>query len=293
MTTAARTHPHRRNYTRTSVSIPARLLREGKWYLIPAYLLARTSDLAREGIDNSGSYRFADHIYRGKPGGRWGIGWVIDAVLLSLPAAASMRERYLHSRAYIAAELRRAAAERWNTRILSVPCGIARDLVGGADDAQFAAFDAFDALDALDGARLIGMDLDPEPLALSRELARGHAAFELIEGDALDPEAYPRDLDLIVSTGLGEFLPDDDLARFYATCHSALKPGGRFVTSGMSRSKLADRLLRELAELHTHYRDAGALSAALEAAGFTGITVEPDRFGLQWLASAMRPLEAA
>jgi SAM-dependent methyltransferase len=287
MTTAAWRHPRRRNYTRTSASIPARLLREGKWYLVPAYALARTSDLAREGIDNSGSYRFADHIYRGTPGGRWGIGWVIDAVLLSLPAAGSMRERYLHSRAQIAAELRRAAAERRNTRILSVPCGIARDLVGGADDAQPAAFGA------LDGARLIGMDLDPEPLALSRKLTRGHAAFELIEGDALDPAAYPRDLDLVVSTGLGEFLSDDDLARFYAACHSALKPGGRFVTSGMSRSKLADRLLRELAELHTHYRDAGALSTALEAAGFTNITVEPDRFGLQWLAGASRPLEAA
>lgn len=287
MTAAARIHPRQRNFTRTSASIPARLLREGKWYLIPAYVLARTSDLAREGIDNSGSYRFADHIYCGKPGGRWGIGWVIDAVLLSLPAAASMRERYLHSRAHVAAELRRAAAERRNTRILSVPCGIARDLVAGADDARLATVEAYE------GARLIGMDLDPEALELSRDLGRDPVALELIEGDALDPAAYPRGLDLIVSTGLGEFLPNEDLARFYAACHSALRPGGRFVTSGMSRSKLADGLLRELAELHTHYRDAVALTAALEAAGFTDIIVEPDRFGLQWLATASRPREAA
>lgn len=285
MTAASRIHSHRRNYTRTSASIPARLLREGKWYLVPVYPLARTSDLAREGIDNSGSYRFADHIYRGKAGGRYGIGWVIDAVLLSLPAARSMRERYLHSRAAVATELRHAAAEGRSTHILSVPCGIARDLVGGAEDAPLAR--------TRGGARLIGMDLDPEPLKLSRELARDHARLELIEGDALDPASYPRDLDLIVSTGLGEFLSDDDLARFYAACHAALKPGGRFVTSGMSRSKLADNLLRELAELHTHYRGAGALSAALAAAGFTNISVEPDRFGLQWLASATRPLEAA
>lgn len=287
MTTAARTHPHRRNFTRTSASIPARLMREGKWYLLPAYALARTSDLAREGIESSGSYRFADHIYRGKPGGRWGIGWLLDAALLSLPAARSMRERYLHSRGHIADELRRAAAARRGTRILSVPCGIARDLVGGADDAQLTVFRA------LDGARLIGLDLDPEPLARSRDLALEHAAFEFIEGDALDPTAFPRDLDLIVSTGLGEFLSDVELARFYGACHSALKPGGRFVTSGMSRSKVADRLLRELAELHTHYRDAGALTGALVAAGFTDISVRPDRFGLQWLASAMRPLEVA
>lgn len=287
MTAATRIHARRSNYTRTSASIPARLLREGKWYLIPAYALARTSDLAREGIENSGSYRFADHIYRGKPHGRWGIGWVLDALLLSLPAARSMRERHLHSRRHVAAELRRAASTGHGARILSVPCGIARELVGGANDARPVT------PHALDRARLIGMDLDPEPLALSRDLARDHATLELIQGDALDPAAYPRDLDLIVSTGLGEFLSDGDLARFYGACHSALKPGGRFVTSGMSRSKLADGLLRELAELHAHYRDAPALSAALGAAGFTNIIVEPDRFGLQWLASAIRPLEAA
>lgn len=287
MTTVAWRASRRRNFTRTSASIPARLMREGKWYLIPAYALARTSDLAREGIESSGSYRFADHIYRGKPGGRWGIGWLLDAALLALPAARSMRERYLHSRGYIADELGTAAAARRGTRILSVPCGIARDLVGGADDARLTVFRA------LDGARLLGMDLDPEPLKLSRDLVGEHESFEFIEGDALDPTAFPRDLDLIVSTGLGEFLSDAELARFYGACHSALKPGGRFVTSGMSRSKVADRLLRELAELHTHYRDATALTAALEAAGFTDVSVQPDRFGLQSLASATRPLEVA
>lgn len=287
MTTVAPLASRRRNFTRTSASIPARLMREGKWYLVPAYALARTSDLAREGIESSGSYRFADHIYRGKPGGRWGIGWLLDAALLALPAARSMRERYLHSRAQVAGELRSAAAARRGTRILSVPCGIARDLVGGADDAQRVVFRA------LDGARLIGMDLDPEPLELSRALAGEREAFQFVQGDALDPAAFPRDLDLVVSTGLGEFLSDAELARFYGACHAALKPGGRFVTSGMSRSKLADRLLRELAELHTHYRDAAALTAALEAAGFADISVRPDRFGLQWLATATRPLEVA
>lgn len=287
MTTVAWRASRRRNFTRTSASIPARLMREGKWYLVPAYALARTSDLAREGIENSGSFRFADHIYRGKPGGRWGIGWLLDAALLALPAARSMRQRYLHSRAQVADELRNAAAARRGTRILSVPCGIARDLVGGADDALHSVFRA------LDGARLIGMDLDPEALALSRDLVRERSAFEFTEGDALDPAAFPRDLDLIVSTGLGEFLSDAELVRFYGACHSALRPGGRFVTSGMSRSRLADRLLRELAELHTNYRDAAALTAALETAGFTDISVQPDRFGLQWLASAARPLEVA
>ena len=275
------------NFTRRSSSIPRRLISEGKWYLLPAYALARTSDLAREGMDNSGSFRFADHIYRGKPSGRYVIGWLLDALFLALPAAKSMRERYLHSRLHIATLLRRSALKGESARVLSVPCGIARDLVGGANDARPGSGRPTAR------ARLIGMDLDPEAIALSRALAGRDRTFEFVEGDALRATSYPRDLDLIVSTGLGEFLDDDELARFYAACFSALRPGGRFVTSGMSRSKLADRLLRELAELHTRYRDADALTEALDKAGFTDIDVHSDRYGLQWLATAVRPPEAA
>lgn len=287
MSTASRPRARQKNFTRTSSSIPRRLLSEGKWYLLPAYALARTSDLAREGMDNSGSFRFADHIYRGKPGGSYGVGWVLDALFLALPASRSMRERYLHSRFHIATQLRSGAVSGGSVRVLSVPCGIARDLVGGAQDAWPANSRAAAT------ARLMGMDIDPEALALSRALAGTDRAFEFIKGDALDPSSYPRDLDLIVSTGLGEFLDDDELDLFYSACFSALRPGGRFVTSGMSRSKLADGLLRELAELHTRYRDADALTAALAKAGFTGIDVHSDRYGLQWLAAAVRPLEAA
>jgi len=272
-----------KNFTRSSASIPARLAREGKWHMLPLYFVARTSDLAREGIENSGSFRFADHIYRAKATGRFGIGRLVDALLLALPASRSMRERYLHSRSQVAEELLRAAANRRRSRILSVPCGIARDLVEGARDA--ARTDP----SALEGAELFGFDVDREPLEISRSLAPPNAAFSFVQGDALDGASFPPGLDLIVSTGLGEFLGDDELATFYANCLAALRPGGRFVTSSSSRSRFADRLLRELAELHAHYRDSVALRAALERAGFTDINVRADRFGLQWLATATRP----
>lgn len=287
MTTVAPSAPLRKNVTRTSPSIPAKLLREGKWYLLPVYALARTSFLAREGIENSGSFRFADHIYRAMPRGRFVVGWLLDALFLALPASRSMRERYLHSRSQVASELMRAAAGGQSARILSVPCGIARELVDGVADSRRADPRAPDT------ARLFGLDVDQEPVELSRALAGSSANFEFVQGDALEAASFPTDLDLIVSTGLGEFLDDGELARFYSACFAALKPGGRFVTSSMSRSKLADRLLRELAELHVHYRDAAALAAALERAGFAGVSVRPDRFGLQSLAVAQRPPESA
>ncbi|HEX4682464.1 MAG TPA: hypothetical protein VH277_07150, partial [Gemmatimonadaceae bacterium] len=86
------------NYTRQSRSIPRRLLAEGKPHLIPLYGLMLTSDLGREGILHSGSFRFADHVYRARPSGRFGVGYVLDALLLRLPAARSMRSRYVHAR---------------------------------------------------------------------------------------------------------------------------------------------------------------------------------------------------
>jgi len=35
-------------------------------------------------IEHSGSYKFADHVYRNEPSGRFGIGRALDAVLLRM-----------------------------------------------------------------------------------------------------------------------------------------------------------------------------------------------------------------
>jgi len=267
------------NRTRTSRSIPRRLLSEGRVHLLPVYALMRTSDLGREGIDHSGSSRFADHIYRNVPSGRFGIGRLLDAALLRLRGARSMRNRFFHVRRELLAA-RRRAADRAEFRMLTVPCGIARDLVEVAhvlrrDDPALGERTSF-----------FGIDLDPEPLELSRRMARGLPNFHFAQGDALDPGAYPPELDAIASTGLGEFLDDASLARFYALCRGALRRGGVFVTSGMRRDRLADYLARELGELHTHYRGAEQLTRLLSEAGFAQVTAVPDEVGLQTLVVA-------
>src|SRR6476620_6365607 len=98
------------NRTRTSESILRKLLRQGKLHLLPIYALMRTSDLAREGIENSGSYRFADHVYRNQPSGRFGIGRALDAVLLRMRAARPMRNRLPHPQREILAAARALAS---------------------------------------------------------------------------------------------------------------------------------------------------------------------------------------
>jgi 2-polyprenyl-3-methyl-5-hydroxy-6-metoxy-1,4-benzoquinol methylase len=274
------------NRTRTSVSIPRKLLREGKVHLLPVYALMRTSDLAREGIENSGSYRFADHVYRNEPSGRFLIGRALDAVLLRMRGARSMRNRFLHTQDEIVAAARAFASRNANStvpfRVLSIPCGIARDLVLASNRV------ASDLPVIHARSTFFGVDLDPAPLELSRELARGNEHFFFTQGDALDAKSLPSELDVIVSTGLGEFLDDDQLARFYTNCHERLRIGGVLVTSSMQADRVADYLMRQLAELHTHYRRADELIRWLHTAGFHEVSTRQDKVGLQTLVVARK-----
>ena len=267
------------NRTRQSASIPRRLVSEGKYHLLPVYALLTTSDLAREGIRNSGSFRFADHIYRNEPSGRFGFGRMLDRALLKLKGARSMRSRFLHSRLEILRAIEECEPDR-SVTVVSIPCGIARDLFDVAETLRRADREHYEKVE------FIGIDLDPEPLALSRDLTSSHDCFQFICADALRQGTIPPRVDVIVSLGFGEFLADGTLFDLYRRCLSALKPGGRFITSAMDRDRVSDYLARELAELHTHYRSTQQLRALLTSAGFVKVRTTTDTVGLQTLAVA-------
>ena len=278
------------NRTRTSESIPRKLLRQGKLHLLPIYALMRTSDLAREGIENSASYRFADHVYRNQPSGRFGIGRALDAVLLRMRAARSMRNRFHHTQHEILAAARALASRSAGDsialtapfRVLSIPSGIARDLVLAAQAVERELPEVYAR------STFFGVDLDPAPVGLSRDLAGRDDHYCFTRGDALDANSFPSELDVIVSTGLGEFLSNDLLVQFYRNCHDRLRPGGTFVTSSMQPDHIADYLMRQLAELHTHYRRGDEIIRWLHVAGFHEVSARQDDVGLQTLVVARR-----
>ena len=93
-------------------------------------------------------------------------------------------------------------------------------------------------------------------------------------------------MDVIVSTGFGDFIRDEQLRRFYGICCDALRPGGRFVTSGMQRRRLADYLLREIAEITVYYRAPDRLAGFARESGFRSVDVQADPVGLQSLVLA-------
>ena len=268
------------NRTRRSKSIPISLLHRGRLHDIPLYYLLRASDLAREGFENSGSYRFADHIYRNSASGTNAFGRWLDARLLALPAVRSFRSRFLAARDELARFLVARSGAALN--VLSVPCGIPRELVEGAVAARRQGAD-------LGRVVFHGLDLDPDLLQKAAAFAHENRLvdFETHLGDALAARNYPCNTDFVTSTGLAEFLDDGQLTILYQAVFAALRPGGLFVTSGMQRRRISEYLLK-LAEITVHYRDAASLQALASQAGFCDVAVRHDALGIQCIVLARK-----
>jgi len=268
------------NRTRRSRSIVRKLLREGSLHWLPVYALLMQSDLGREGIINSGSYRFADHIYRNQPSGRGPFGRWIDAFFLGMPAAQAFHRRYKRCQdelGQVASEIPAPAP----IRALAIPCGIPRDI------AEFCQ-----GLDGNLKSRIhyYGMDLDPELLQIAKEWVAplGLGKFEFIRGNALIAEDYPKgSFDFVVSTGLGEFLKTDEIETFYRNVHRVLAPGGVFYTSATRCEKRSESFLKTF-ELLTQYRTIDHLDALFDKLPWRNLKFVQDETGLQTYVHAVK-----
>ncbi|MEJ7653050.1 MAG: class I SAM-dependent methyltransferase [Chloroflexia bacterium] len=270
------------NRTRRSKSIPRELVRARKPYLIPVLPHAHQR-LGPRGDSQPGSYRFADHVYSGKPKGRLIIGRWLDSLLLRLPSARpSVRVTSSPKR-----EIRRVVEELGGEdepiAVLSTPCGYARELFEVVDELRVAHPAACDRL------HMHGLDLDPDLIEeVRRRSEAGGYLTEFIVGDALDPADYPTRYDIIISMGFTEFLDDDLALKFYRLMRDQLAAGGTFVTSGMRPHTLSDYLLRNIGEVHTHYRSEQDLRSLCERAGFRVARAYQDPTGLQTMVVAER-----
>lgn len=271
------------NFTRTTPNLTARYFKTGRWHLIPLLWLLRRSDFAREGIERSGSYRFADHLYRNAASGRGWFGRWLDRRLLNLPSARGMRARYSEAvrtmMEFFAAH--QAANPGAPFRLLTVPCGIPRDV---------RDFVSLLPPEQRGLVKYTACDIDPEVITAARrhledspEICQDYRNANALEADALKEGVY----DFVSSTGLGEFLDDAQLVRFYGNVHRWLAPGGVFYTSATAWERRSAWML-ETFELRAHYRDRAAFSGLLESCGWTHATFWRDATGLQTFVKAVK-----
>ena len=227
------------NRTRRSRSLTRKLLREGNIHLLPLYYLFNLSDLGREGIENSGSYRFADHIYRNQASGRGLIGRWIDArMLASAPSQAFRPATYLR-------QCTRNAAQRWSRSpprpgrcaILAIPCGLPRDVKGLAAELQK------DNPALLQRIEYHGMDVDADLLRLAEEFTANVPlpVKQYHQGNALLAETFPPGpFHFVASTGLNEFLEEPQLEVFNRNVYDRLAPGGALYTSCTQKERRSE-----------------------------------------------------
>ena len=272
------------NLTRRSRSIPRKLLREGNLHLLPVFYLLNLSDLGHEGIERSGSYRFADHIYRNQPSGRTWLGRKIDAVQLASPACVAFRNRYERARDEMQGALSQRPDSQAPLRILAIPCGLPRDLT------ELAERLARENPALLSRLEYHGMDLDEELLGKAREFTAGCGVpkMEFHHGNALLAETFPPGpFHFVVSTGLNEFLEARELECFYRNVYEVLAPGGAFFTSATRREKTSDWLMRAF-ELITRYRTPGELEGILSQSPWTRLKLVQHETGLQTFVTAIK-----
>lgn len=271
------------NRTRRSKSISQRLINKKQFLLLPVYWLLLTSNLAKEAIENSGSYRLADHIYQGRPKGKYVIGQFLDWILLNLSSSKSFRSRYQFSKQEIISYLNQPHSSRKVFDILAVPSGLAREL-----------FEAAHYLHQInhkhkDRVRWHGLDLDRDLVrALKEKSISTPSKMFFYAGDALSSEAYRFKYDLVISLGLLDFLDDSLALKFLKTIKSNLKPNGRLVTSSMQPHSLSDYLLRNIAEIRTVYRSKHQLETIIKRAGFKKMRVYQNYHKLLTMVVATR-----
>jgi SAM-dependent methyltransferase len=272
------------NRTRRARSISRKLLREGQLHFLPVYYLAMLSDMAREGVMNSGSYRFADHIYRLEPSGRGALGRWIDGVFLRLPATRAFHLRYKRAQTAIRTALESFPVSENPLRVLAIPCGLPRDLT------ELAATLAQENPSLLARIEYHGMDIDPELLKLADAFTANCGVPRRIfhRGNALLAADYPPSgFHAIVSTGLGEFLQTPELEILYRNVHAALAPGGTFYTSATRYEKRSEAFLRAF-ELITQYRTTEDLEKILAQLPWSRLTCVQDNSGLQTFVVAVK-----
>ncbi len=255
---------HARGPTLSPSRAAWRLLARGRLVHVPLLL----SDQARMILERKYDAFTTDRAYENRPHGRLGpVGWAADALVLRFPVHRTLRRRLaIVEDSLVEAGMHAAAAGADPVRILSAPCGLARDVIAAAR-----------RLTMVPRLHVVGVDLDERGDVLPeahRRARAGGVEIELLREDlftttdSLTERIAPSGgFDVVSCVGLCSWLDIDEVRELIARFRELTGPGSVLIIDSWRPDRHA-RLARELG-LPSHYHDPGAFALALELGGFT------------------------
>jgi hypothetical protein len=267
-----------KHVSRSRHSIPVQLVKQGRFDRLLLYGLMMSSDTGREAIKNNGSYRWADHIYRGEASGRFLIGKYIDRYLLRSRGGRGMRNRFRWVQSNVEQQVRQRRGGARPVRILSVPFGMGRDVM---EPLRRLNIDR-----GLRDIELYGLDLDADAVHDARALARmwGFDEARIRCDDALKPQAYPAGpFDLIVNIGFVNYLNDTEARWTFRHLFGLLAPGGTLLTHSTVLPPKNIRFILDLSDFKGFYRGVEDLRLLLQGLPIVDFHAEVEPLGIDSL----------
>ena len=239
----------------------------GRWHYLPLLLSDTGSMLAREKYS-----AFAiDRIYANQPAGRGWLGRRLDRYVLELPVHRAVRDRFEFVTLRMAKAIQSHLGDGGGqVNVLSVPCGLGRDLCNASGIIRR------DNPDAIRRLRFIALDLDYEGRVLEEVRRRARAAgiqVQLVQANILDETSWTwlRDhgtpFSVVSCIGLAPWLSPDELKRLLQCFTNHLHIGGHILLDRFDRGRHSK--LGEGAEILAHYHTDRAYREYLQMFGLT------------------------
>ncbi len=221
--------------------------------------IAATSDTLRLGfVRGFECGELFDRIYAQRAGGRFGIGRLIDAYVLGLPACDALRQR----RNLVRMALRAAIAREPGAHVLDLGSGAGRYVV-----------ESLRANDAAKSTRATCIDLDGSSLRVGRALAKKHnvAGITYEQRDALNIAqiALAHMGQIVLVSGLFDYVSDAQLRDTLARIHNHLDPRTLIFTARSTPARPSHTLEALFTPSESRVRPIATLEAWARAAGYT------------------------
>lgn len=235
-------------------------------------------------------YNF-DYMYENKPHGFLGLGYLIDKILLNLPAVQATRERRVNIVKILSNEIENHKLQGKTTRILDLACGAGRYLTDIAKVFPKGKIE------------IVGVDYDDKSLTLAKNLSEKEGVskgqIRFVKGNVFKLRILKKlgrkiewRPNIIIASGLTVYIDDDKVIDMLKQIYEGLEHNGLILIDSQENNpsrKLMERALKTKEGAWVlHYRFSVQWRKWLQEIGFKDIVISRDHWRMYNLCSARK-----